>query len=275
MITENLTDQEKELIEKVAEDGTSVGNVTLIRELKWPESQFWDVRNKLLEKGLLRTGRGRGGSVRRIVAATSQSGSQAGGSVILPSEIVRLNEEAKIAQSSESALYNPVAGVLREKWTKDYRVDDFVLDITAKQGRRDTGGTWSRPDIVMVSVGTLPFVPGKHLDVITFEIKPSTQLDVTSVYEALAHLRAATRAFVFLHVTADMRNDAESALENIFEECNRHGIGLIVAEIPADYSTWDLRVEAIRRETDPVRLNDFIAQQLSFDSKQKIQKWCR
>jgi hypothetical protein len=38
MITENLTDQEKELIEKVAEDGSSVGNVTLIRELKWPEN---------------------------------------------------------------------------------------------------------------------------------------------------------------------------------------------------------------------------------------------
>ena len=82
------------------------------------------------------------------------------------------------------------------------RLDDFVLEITAKQGRRDTGGTWSRLDIVIVSVVTLPFVLGKHLDVTTFEIKPHTQLDVTSVYEALAHLRAATRAYVFLHVPA-------------------------------------------------------------------------
>jgi hypothetical protein len=124
-------------------------------------------------------------------------------------------------------------------------------------------------------VVNLPFVPGKHLDLTSFEIKPWTQLDVTAVYEALAHLRAVTRSFVFLHVPIEAENDTKVSVETIFDECNRHGIGLIVAQDPGDYGKWDIRAQAVRRETDPVRLNDFIAQQLSPESKQKIQKWCR
>ena len=271
MITENLTDQEKELLGRVSEDGSSVGNVTIIRSLNWPESQYWEVRDKLLEKGILTTGRGRGGSVRRVIPDGVRSELEAD----TRPGADRLDTEQKIAQASEGALYNPVAEVLGEKWTKDNRLDDFVLEIVARQGRRDTGGTWSRPDIVIVSVMTLPFVPGKHLDVTTFEIKPYTQLDVTSVYEALAHLRAATRAFVFLHVPEEAGNDTKDTVETIFEECNRHGIGLIVAHDPRDYGKWDIRVQAVRRAMDPVRLNDFIAQQLSAESKQKVQKWCR
>jgi hypothetical protein len=70
-------------------------------------------------------------------------------------------------------------------------------------------------------------------------------------------------------------NDTKVPVEAIFDECNRQGIGLIVAQDPGDYEKWDIRVQAVRRETDPVRLNDFIALQLSPESKQKIQKWCR
>jgi hypothetical protein len=150
-----------------------------------------------------------------------------------------------------------------------------VLEETAKQGRRDTGGTWSRPDIVVVSVSNYPFVPGKHLDVTTFEIKPSGGVDVTAVYEALAHLRAATRAFVLLHVPAESQASLQQRIDDVYEEANRHGIGLIVAEKADDYDTWDFRIEAVRRETDPIKLNDFIAAQLSQESKQKLQKWCR
>jgi len=176
---------------------------------------------------------------------------------------------------SESSLYDPVAKVLGEVWSKDYRLDDFVLEVTAMQGRRDTGGTWSRPDIVVASVSNYPFVPGKHLDITTFEIKPTTAADVTAVYEALAHLRAATRAFVLLHVPAEQEATLQQRIEDVYEEASRHGVGLIVAEKPGDYGTWDFRVEAVRRDTDPMKLNDFIATQLSQESKSKLQKWCR
>jgi hypothetical protein len=67
MMTENLTDEEKELLGNLPEAGSSIGNVSLIRALKWPETQYWEVRDKLLEKGILEKSRGCGGSVHRII----------------------------------------------------------------------------------------------------------------------------------------------------------------------------------------------------------------
>ena len=40
-----------------------------------------------------------------------------------------------------------------------------------------------------------------------------------------------------------------------------------------DYETWDERVEAIRTEPAPERLNDFIAIQLTEGAKQEILQW--
>ena len=257
---------ETELLSRVPEDGTTVGNASLLRQLGWQEDVYWEVRNKLLDKGLITTERGRGGSIRRIKKETPASEGPAEGPA-------RPGQAA--GEVPEDSLYDPVAKILRESWVKDQRLDDFVLEITAKQGRRDTGGTWSRPDIVVASVSNYPFVPGKHLDISTFEIKPSSSVGVTAVYEALAHLRAATRAFVLVHVPLEQKEVLGQRIEDVYEEASRHGVGLIVAEKPEDYDSWNLRVEAVRRDTDPMKLNEFIATQLSQESKTKLQKWCR
>jgi hypothetical protein len=73
MTNENLTDGEKQLLGIVPEVGSSMGNVRLIRAPKWPETQYWEVRDKLLEKGILEKGRGNGGSVHRIITEEAQS----------------------------------------------------------------------------------------------------------------------------------------------------------------------------------------------------------
>jgi hypothetical protein len=266
---QELTDKEKILFEKVPETGETVGNVSLMRELAWAPEEYWPVRNALLDKGVVATERGRGGSVRRFKrdeAVTVAAPPAA------PGEIATVEVQVEY---SEQQLYEPISKVIRESWTKDYRVEDFVLEIVANQGPRKTGGIWSRPDIVVVGISVFQFVPGKHLDITTFEVKPYTALDVTAVYEAVAHLRAATRAFVVLHVPPEMAAKSESLIEDIIEEASRHGVGLIIAEDVSNYETWDFKVEALRKNTDPIRLNDFIAKQLSTKSKEQIQKWCR
>jgi len=143
------------------------------------------------------------------------------------------------------------------------------------QGRRNTGGTWTRPDIVVAAFRLFQFLPGKFFDLISFEVKPSWSIDVTAVYEALAHRRAATQAFVWLHCPADQAEDQQEALNRIEDECERHGVGMIVAADPNDYSTWDTRVDAIRTEPDPEYLNDFIAQQFSDGAKEELAAWVR
>ena len=59
---------ERQFINGVPNDGTRIGNRRLRREtLGWDEEIYFAVRRRLIEDGLIETGRGKGGSVRRIV----------------------------------------------------------------------------------------------------------------------------------------------------------------------------------------------------------------
>jgi hypothetical protein len=54
---------------------------------------------------------------------------------------------------------------------------------------------WTKPDITAVSVRTFQHLPGKYVDVWTFEVKPVEALDVTAVFEAASHASRATRSY--------------------------------------------------------------------------------
>lgn len=89
---------------------------------------------------------------------------------------------------------------------------------------------------------------------------------------ALAHRRAATRAYVWLHAPNSIEQTTEEA---IVTESKRHGIGVIKASDPVDYETWEELVEAARVEPDPQKLNDFITVQFSAGNKDELLKWMR
>jgi hypothetical protein len=40
---------------------------------------------------------------------------------------------------------------------------------------------WSRPDIVSIEVRTFEFVPGKHLEIVTFEVKLANAVNVQAI----------------------------------------------------------------------------------------------
>jgi hypothetical protein len=128
---------------------------------------------------------------------------------------------------------------------------------------------------VIVTQSVYPYVPGRHFDVITFEVKTSDALDVTAVYEALAHLRAATKAYVLLHVPDAEADLLKEALSEICSEAKKHGIGVITFNQPGDFSGWEEMVEPIRREPDPRRLNDFLATQFEAGHLETLLRWFR
>lgn len=263
-LNEDQINQMKERLLDVLRDwGGSAGNVSLIRKLGWPDFQYWSLRDSLVDEGSLQLGRGRGGSVRLLDQDETEE--------------PQADTAAEIQEYPERDLYEPMSRVIRELWVKDQRFGHFLVETTACQGRRDTGGTWTRPDIVVASLTTLPYVPGKHFDVATFEVKPWAGLDVTAVYEALAHHRAATRSYVLAHVAEDRQegDTAQRLLTRIDEEAKRHGIGFIVATRADDYDTWEERVEAVHREPAPHALNDFLSRQFTDGAKQEITTWFR
>ena len=255
---------EAQLIAKIREKEGHAGNVALRRELGWDDNLYWTIRDRLVDAGQLRLGKGKGGSVSLVqpaMVAVQEQGS------MVPARL----------EISEADLYKPVADVLQKEWARDLRFRNHIVEITARAGRRDTGGTWTRPDIVVAALRVFPHVPGKFFDLITFELKSLSGINVTAVFEALAHRRAATQAYVWLHVPSEAAQDelVSSVLERIEDEAKRHGVGLIVAENPADYELWDITLRATRYEPDPEFLNEFIAQQISPLGREELAQWFR
>ena len=254
------TAQEQQLLDAVPVN-SSIGNSALRTQLAWDEPTYWTVRNKLIDEGLLEKGRGRGGSVRRVVAPAAP--------------VAQAAAPAAAAAMSEVQLYEPILGTIRSAWVQDYRSDAAVAEITAHQGRRDTGGRWTRPDITLATYSTYPFVPGKHFDVTTFEVKAHDSLDVTAVYEALAHRRVAHYSYVIVHVPDDARPALEDTLDDLTHEASEHGIGVVVLSAPDNYETWEVWAEAERNDPDPSDLNDFLATQVTQEFKDQIMRWFR
>ncbi len=266
LATHDVSEREEQLIAKIREKGGHAGNVTLQRELGWEEETYWPIRDRLVDSGKLELGRGRGGSVSLVTQVPPP-----------PLAVESAGSPAPLAlRISEGDLYDPVADVLRKQWARDLRFRSHVVEVTARQGRRDTGGTWTRPDIVTAALRVFPHVPGKFFDLITFELKPFDGIDVTAVFEALSHRRAATQAYVWLHVSVgEETNELVALLKRIEEAASHHGVGMIVGADPSDYSSWDLRLRAVRSEPDPESLNEFIAQQLSGLARDELAQWFR
>jgi hypothetical protein len=267
-----LTGEESALYAVVPPDGATVGNQRAQETLGWTDDVYWRVRDSLVDRGLISRGRGRGGTLRRVIESPPAD------VITVPVDIGRPDEAAaNIVESirREEELYEPMSAVLRGDWVKDRRTNPIAVELTARQGRRATGGTWSRPDLVSVEIKTFEYVPGKFLEVVTFEIKPSDAIDVQAVYEALAHRRAATHAYVLLHVPGAAAASLEDAIQNVRLVARSHGIGVVIAADPSDYSTWEELEEAQRVEPDPERLNSFIDTQLSDKLKRRIARALR
>ena len=146
-----------------------------------------------------------------------------------------------LAYVHETDLYPDIQATLGTFWAKERQIEPLAVEITAAQGRKATGGWWTRPDLVSVAVRTYRYLPGKYMEVVTFEVKPSDAITVTAVYEALAHLRSATHTYVIFHVPDE---DAELVKQTI--------------------------EEAHRVELDPERLDEFISVQLSQAAHDRI-----
>lgn len=258
-----MTEEETQLFNLLPADGSYVTNPDVRQRLGWDADRYWAVRNSLIDQNLLAVARGRGGLVSRIVAQQAQPPA-----AVLP-------EAPPVAPVREEDLYQPVSIVLGGEWAKEKRLERWIVHTTARQGRRDTGGKWSRPDLVVVTQSVYPYVPGRHFDVITFEVKPVDALDVTAVYEALAHLRAATKAYILLHVPDADAERLEDMLSEICLEAKRHGVGVITFNVPGDFAGWEEMVEPLRQEPDPRRLNDFLATQFEAGHLETLLRWFR
>ena len=109
-------------------------------------------------------------------------------------------------------------------------------------------------------------------DIITFEVKPSDQITVQGVFEAISHREYASHAYVFYNLDEQPFEEFEES-GRILEIATKYGIGVIVSNKVEDFDEWDEMVSATRTLLDPDKTDTFIRNNFSEPAKTKIVKW--
>ena len=148
----------------------------------------------------------------------------------------------------------------------------FLAVLDTHHAGRATTGAWARPDLTAVGGKVLPFLPGKFVDVHTFEVKFG--LPLHGIYEALAHRRCSHYSSVLCIWREEWDRPDASQISTVVKEASKQGIGLMLLDQYDDYSQWQELAEPIRHEPDPQALNDFLQQQAGRDGfGNELQSW--
>ncbi len=289
-ITKKRIDEFKD---QLASLGGSAGNEKLRTNLKWDKEFYWRVQGKLIEDGSIVTGRGRGGSVRLvesgIVSGVIREEAVTGTApdddriaeipISSDSEVLALREDEGAPQvepgrrrrNLERPLYAPIKTTIKDFWVTRFNFANLVVEETHSQGARATGGKFSRPDLIIVGIRTYVFL-SKQIEIVTIEIKPAEYVDIMAVLEAIAHREAAHRSYVFYAVGRDVFDQSIES-ERILQLAQKFGIGLVLTEDPEDVESWEVVIDALRHEPDPGRLDKFLDDLPSEETKKQLHKW--
>ena len=232
--------QVKEFYRKVPPTGgrdNRIGRKELQEFLRIGNSDFKWIQEKLLEKGLI--GTVQGGGIFRTPRGDETN--------------------------FENFYYPPIMRELEQRWAeqpgREYHLRHrFLRVLNTSQGGRRPDGKWARPDITLLGGKVLPYLPGKFLDVITFEVKWG--IPVEGLYEALAHRR---RAYMLCVYPESWEEPDAALIASVTAEATRQGLGIIIARQEDDFVLWEEIVRPERYSPDPQELHDFLERQCDSD----------
>lgn len=219
-------------LQALSSSGGRATNGQLRAQLGWPEGKYWRVHQALFDDGLVEKGRGRGGTVLLVAAEAEGTSSEALSAVSVDraSTVEPIVATDQPTFGSELDLYEPVHVQLQRHWTLRRQLDECHCEITALQGRRETGGSWSRPDLCVIGSRKFERFPDRVFELHTFEVKAAHDVTIKGVLEALAHRESATRSYVLYH-TADKDFSSYPESSRIEELASRHGVGVLAANV--------------------------------------------
>lgn len=232
-----------------------------------PTDEYWVAEQGLVDGGHIERRRGRGGGI-FLVEGTAPSQGEPPTAQVAVDEVPEptddeLSRQAVEERRTERAHYADALQVLLGSWAKDERFTDVQGIITAGQGRRRTGGRWTRPDLTILCTSKRIFDSARQGDVRTFEVKLYSALDVSAVFEALSHRSRSHYSYLLIVETPERQNDeARARLEGVRAEAARHGVGVWTATNTSDYATWELELDARRSDADPIAIEDFVMNQV-------------
>jgi hypothetical protein len=96
----------------------------------------------------------------------------------------------------------------------------------------DTGGKWTRPHITLFAVRIYPYIPGKSIELVSFEIKYLGAYGVEGVFEAASHSAFTHRSYLMVQVPKGF--DDPKVLDRLDGESGSFGVGFYTFEDPED-----------------------------------------
>lgn len=234
-------------LKKPENRGQSILNKTIRDACRLTEDDFWPAHRALRGAGLISVEPCRGGK-----------SSYAGNAAPEP-------PPAAIDYAVEESLYPALLSNLKAHWLTGYAHAWMVN--TARLGRRPTGGRWTRPDLLGVTIDSFKLIPMVSWDVYSFEVKKPGDCTVIGLHEALAHARFATMPYA-IFVTQGRHSAEESAAWR--KEADRLNVGLIVVADVERYDTWEFISDPERHSVDFWTLDKQLVSLLDPETSQEV-----
>ncbi len=242
-----VTDLAGKIRDLLPKDGSTIGNISLIRKLGVQPEEYIVARSELELQHLIVRGVGRGGTVRLARPLPEAVKAERAGGV-----------------KNEAELYGPLKNWFDKFWGSDYRAPDFyACKITGSpRGHKRRGGKWSRPDLSIVTVaGAEFFVPNKNLEVTTVEVKRYNDIGVSAVFEAASHKKFGHQSYValeWLEPTDMDKADSSDVASDVLREARQFEVGVL--QLRYKNAALDIQeiLEPIRKNPDPSECSAFI-----------------
>ncbi|MBX2853878.1 MAG: hypothetical protein KTR21_02760 [Rhodobacteraceae bacterium] len=142
----------------------------------------------------------------------------------------------------------------------------FILEDTSQRGPRR--GQWARPDFILVTLLRYRFQPQKQLDLHAFELKTENGCNVQAVHEALAQTRFTHYGHLVWHLPENSPHTVR--LEDIRAQCISHGVGLILMREPGDPESYEILVDARRKNTPLAIVDGFLEARLTDENQKRL-----
>lgn len=126
---------------------------------------------------------------------------------------------------------------------------------TARQGRRATGGRFSRPDLTYVVAGRFPLSGIKYVDIVSVEVKVwDAADDISNVYEAVVYKRFSSEVYyAYESPSEDQRISRET--QEILRE---NGVGVLRIWREGESDRMHIDVPPERAPPTPIRLESHL-----------------
>jgi len=223
-----------------------------------PTEEYWAAEQALVDARRIERRRGRMGGIYLLPAAAEPAADE-----VPAAPDVQDEQPEELEVRREQEFYEPAMAAILGNWTEQPGFTRVFGAITAGQGRRATGGAWTRPDITICTVSDWLFSSRPEGDVRTIEVKRYEALNVIGVYEAVSHKSRAHYAYLLVvNFPENLTEDQKADFDNVLSVAGRHGVGVITATDAGDWSTWSFELDPLRSDADHQAVNQFLLDQV-------------